>query len=68
MLVGGLKVQGGSKMTGTKCDLFTHKQSRSYLNHLVFMSGPVFCNIINLNYFIRVLQKVSYCGRGPQIF
>ena len=22
-------------MTGTKCDLFTHKSSRSYLNHLV---------------------------------
>ena len=22
-------------MTGTDCDLFTHKQSRSYLNHLV---------------------------------
>jgi hypothetical protein len=23
-------------MTGTNCDLFTHEQSRSYLNHLVF--------------------------------
>ena len=22
-------------MTGTNCDLFTHKSSRSYLNHLV---------------------------------
>jgi hypothetical protein len=22
-------------MTGTNCDLFTHNQSRSYLNHLV---------------------------------
>jgi hypothetical protein len=29
-------VQGGSNMTGTNCDLFTHKQSRSYLNHLVY--------------------------------
>ena len=28
-------VQGGSNMTGTNCDLFTHKQCRSYLNHLV---------------------------------
>jgi hypothetical protein len=28
-------VQGGSNMTGTNCDLFTHKQSRSYVNHLV---------------------------------
>jgi hypothetical protein len=30
-----LFVQGGSNMTGTNCDLFTHKSSRSYLNHLV---------------------------------
>jgi hypothetical protein len=28
-------VQSGSNMTGTNCDLFTHNQSRSYLNHLV---------------------------------
>jgi hypothetical protein len=28
-------IQGGSNMTGTNCDLFTHKLSRSYLNHLV---------------------------------
>ena len=31
-------VQRGSNMTGTNCDLFTHKSSRSYLNHLVFVS------------------------------
>jgi hypothetical protein len=30
------KIQGGSIMTGTNCDLFTHKSSRSYLNHPVF--------------------------------
>ena len=30
-----VKLQGGSNMTGTNCDLFTHNQSRSYLNHLV---------------------------------
>jgi hypothetical protein len=30
-----MMIQGGSNMTGTNCDLFTHKQSRSYLNHLV---------------------------------
>ena len=30
-------VQGGSNMTGTNCDLFIHKSSRSCLNHLVFM-------------------------------
>jgi hypothetical protein len=28
-------VQGGSNMTGTNCDLFTHKSSQSYFNHLV---------------------------------
>jgi hypothetical protein len=26
-------------MTGTNCDLFTHKSSRSYLNHLVHPLG-----------------------------
>jgi hypothetical protein len=30
-------IQGGSTMTGTNCDLFTHKSSRSYLNHLVIV-------------------------------
>jgi hypothetical protein len=29
------KLQGGLNMTGTNCDLFTHNQSRSYLNRLV---------------------------------
>jgi hypothetical protein len=29
-------IQGGSNMTGTNCVLFTHNQSRSYLNHLVY--------------------------------
>jgi hypothetical protein len=33
--IGELYVQDGSNMTGTNCDLFTHNQSRSYLNHLV---------------------------------
>jgi serine/threonine protein kinase len=28
-------IQGGSNMAGTNCDLFTHNQPRSYLNHLV---------------------------------
>jgi hypothetical protein len=35
VVVAYYKVQGGSNMTGTNCDLFTHKSSRSYLNHLV---------------------------------
>jgi hypothetical protein len=29
-------IQGGSNMTGTDCGLFTHNQSWSYLNHLVY--------------------------------
>ena len=33
-----VNIQGGSNMTGTNCDLFTHKSSRSYLNHLVHRS------------------------------
>jgi hypothetical protein len=28
------KVQDGWNMTGTNCDLFTHKSSRLYLNYL----------------------------------
>jgi hypothetical protein len=36
-----LVIQGGSNMTGTNCDLFTHKSSRSYLNHLVVTSNAV---------------------------
>ena len=28
-------------MTGTNCDLFTHNQSRSYLNHLVLSTWKV---------------------------
>jgi hypothetical protein len=32
-------------MTGTNCDLFTHKSSRSYLNHLV---QPFWTNVQNL--------------------
>jgi hypothetical protein len=28
-------IQGGSNMTVTNCDLFTHKSSRSYLNQLL---------------------------------
>ena len=28
-------LQGGSNMTGTNCNLFTHNQSQSYFNHLV---------------------------------
>ena len=30
-------------MTGTKCELFTHNQSRSYLNHFVVHSIVLIC-------------------------
>jgi hypothetical protein len=50
------KIQGGSNMTGTNCDLFTHKSSRSYLNHLVYtavqvsksaiLTQPFYCSFI----------------------
>jgi hypothetical protein len=30
-------IQGGSNMTGTNCDLFTHGLSWSYLNHLLLV-------------------------------
>jgi hypothetical protein len=36
-------IQGGSNMTGTNCDLFTHKSSRSYMNHLVL--SKLFVNV-----------------------
>jgi hypothetical protein len=29
-------------MTGTNCDLFTHKSSRSHLNHLVYEESSVY--------------------------
>ena len=34
-------------MTGTNCDLFTHKQSRSYLNHLVRICASDLQNCTN---------------------
>ena len=34
-------IQGGSNMTGTDCLQFTHKKSRSYLNHLVLMKYTI---------------------------
>ena len=40
-------IQGGSNMTGTNCDLYTYKQSRSYLNH------PVLVTIWESHIFIR---------------
>jgi hypothetical protein len=46
-----LVIQGGSNMTGTNSDLFTHNQSRSYLNHLVYR-----CSLVSLNLKGRSLK------------
>jgi hypothetical protein len=53
-------------MTGTNCDLFTHKSSWSYLNHLVLYSlvGVSFLciNIVkrNGNFSLNSSNKVFY--------
>jgi hypothetical protein len=54
-------IQGGSNMTGTNCDLFTHNQSWSYLNHLVYSKCLIKdYNKIDINfctfYFINSLN------------
>ena len=49
-------VQGGSNMTGTNCDLFTHNQSRSYLNHLVHSLSACFAcwgSAFNFTYHVK---------------
>jgi hypothetical protein len=70
------KIKGGSNMTGTNCDLFTHKSSWSYLNHLVY--GPKRDEVIgewkrvhkeklydlnSLPYIIRMISHVECDGR-----
>jgi hypothetical protein len=45
-------ILGGSNMTGTNCDLFTHKSSRSYLNHLVVVSLPL-CRLYYEHFVLR---------------
>jgi hypothetical protein len=53
-------VQGGSNMTGTNCDWFTHSQSRSYLNHLV--SGAKKESTAEKT--VRI-QKLTSVSQGP---
>jgi hypothetical protein len=48
-------IQGGSNMTGTNCDLFTHNQSRSYLNHL--LSEVLNLNVMG-NYVLRSTHEI----------
>jgi hypothetical protein len=48
-------IQGGSNMTGTNCDLFTHKSSRSYLNHLLIFIVVLPSELpLNMNMNIKI--------------
>ena len=52
-------VQGRSNMTGTNCGLFTHKSSRSYLNHLVLYAfsldwSRISALLINKKHNVRI--------------
>jgi hypothetical protein len=63
-------VQGGSNMTGTNCDMFTHKSSRSYLKHLVHTTlilTRVPDSLLpwkNNKYYIFVCLCVCVCERA----
>jgi hypothetical protein len=57
-----IDLQGGSNRTGTNCDLFTHKSSRSYLNHLVSSarrcaSYIVNCLLLAHDFFVEVIRR-----------
>ena len=57
------EIQGGSNMTGTDVTRFTHKSSRSYLNHLAFTA-------INFSQLILAEKtKIKDSGRArPDLF
>jgi hypothetical protein len=51
-------------MTGTNFDLFTHKSSRSYLNHLVY--SLIMSRINNIKYmYLKTVDKMMGTWR-PQ--
>jgi hypothetical protein len=54
------KVQGGSNITGTNCDLFTHKLSRSYLNHLVYVVIIIIIRYIFMQSIYTYIPKTKY--------
>ena len=53
-------IQGGSNTTGTNCDSFTHKSSRSYLNHLVFLKSMQFSSLILFAYITNSMEQSPY--------
>jgi hypothetical protein len=72
-IVCSFHLQGGSNMTETNCDLFTHNQSRAYLNHLVryllshyksfffhyFLLNSCKASVINLRQNFRFISFMS---------
>jgi hypothetical protein len=58
-----LIIQGGSNMTGTNCDLFTHNKSQSYLNHLVFGNYKLWSSLCSFLWFLITSSLL-----GPNIF
>jgi hypothetical protein len=49
-------------MTGTNCDLFTHKSSRSYLNHLVYATLNFLHSFLAEKAEIKNLRSCSILG------
>jgi hypothetical protein len=55
-------------MTGTNCDLFTHKSSRSYLNHLVYLASNPYVTVHILGLHSTKSAKVVENGYSwPQL-
>jgi hypothetical protein len=48
-------------MTGTNCDLFTHKQSRSYFNHLVYVRLYPGVNVTPFFQFFSICELMFNC-------
>jgi hypothetical protein len=59
-----LEIQGDSNMTWTNCDLFTHKLSRSYLNHLVTRANVLLISLesgcITFSYFCSSVTQPCF--------
>jgi hypothetical protein len=56
-------------MTGTNCDLFTHKSSRSYLNHLVNIYIYIYITNVKIKLFLYKSRQASENqeGEAPRI-
>jgi hypothetical protein len=57
-------IQGGSNMTGTNCDLFTHKSYRSYFNHLVQQNTPRVSSDASItSLFLEFIASQKACNK-----